>query len=112
MKTEPQPPELLWVQICEAKPNKMFTEELRQAVRFLRYSRAVPCAECGKRVRLMWTMLCEFKAYSFGPSPIAEKNTSNKVHSPLMPVCADHPIGPAYKPRLPRLPQTAREGGS
>ena len=45
------PADFLQVEICEAKPNKLFTEDQRQGIRFLRYSRSVPCAECGKRRR-------------------------------------------------------------
>lgn len=44
-----KPVELLQVQILEAKPNKMFTEAERRAVRFLRFNRTVQCAECGRR---------------------------------------------------------------
>ena len=86
--------ELLWVDVCEAKPNKLFTEEQRQTVRFLRYSRTVPCAECGKKRKVMWTMLCQFIATSMGQFALHE---SGKSHAPLTPVCGDHPIGPDIK---------------
>jgi hypothetical protein len=87
--------EILVVQILEAKPNPMFTEEARVAVRFLRFNQAVPCAECGKRRKVMWTMLCEFYAHSLSAPglPVLGKG---KKHAPLTPVCGDHPLGPAW----------------
>ena len=88
--------EILFVQILEAKPNPMFTEEQRAAVRFLRFNQTVPCAECGKRRKVMWTMLCEFHAHSLsGPGLYLPKTTAKK-HAPLTPVCGDHPLGPAW----------------
>lgn len=94
-KTKRRKPEseLLWVEVLEAKPNKMFTEELRQAVRFLRYSRAVACAECGKKQRILWTMICSFRAmntrtFVMAPGP---------VRMPLTPICQDHPLAPAVE---------------
>jgi hypothetical protein len=87
--------EILYVQILEAKPNKMFTEEQRAAVRFLRFNRAVPCTECGKRRKVMWTMLCEFRAYDFNaPGLVLPK--PKKVHKPMDEVCGDHPLAPAW----------------
>jgi hypothetical protein len=44
---------ILAVEILEAKPNSMFTEEQRATVRFLRFNRRVRCAECGKRLKVM-----------------------------------------------------------
>lgn len=85
---------LVWVEILEAKPNKMFTENQRRAVRFLRYSRKVPCVECGKKIKVAWTMLCEFEAHTMGASAF---NDSGKVHPPLTPVCGDHPLSPPIK---------------
>lgn len=83
--------QILCVSIHEAKPNKMFTEEQRQTIRFLIYNHRIPCAECGKKLKKMWTMLCQFKAHTM--DSIAFKD-SNKSHMPLTPVCDDHPIGP------------------
>lgn len=91
---------LLWVEVLEAKPNKMFTEEHRQIVRFLRYSKAVPCAACGKKRKLHWTMLCQFTAMKmakFAMSPYP------KVFDPLTAVCSDHPLG---------LPESVREAAA
>ena len=88
-------PEILCVQILEAKPNPMFTEEQRASVRFLRFNQTVPCAECGHRRKVMWTMLCEFYAYNFNePGLVMPK--PEKKHPPLAPVCGDHPLEPAW----------------
>lgn len=85
---------ILCVEILEAKPNKLFTEEQRQCVRFLRFNRRVQCAECGsKRCRVLWTMLCEFKALTMGTLIAIE---SKRIHPPLTPVCGEHPIAPAW----------------
>lgn len=86
---------ILVVEILEAKPNKMFTEEQRAAVRFLRFNHAVSCLECGKRRRVMWTMLCEFYAYDFDAHPFTLV-TPEKKHPPLAAVCGDHPLAPAW----------------
>jgi len=80
----------LWVEILEAKPNPLFTEDQRRAVRFLRYSRTVPCAECGKKVRIHWTLLVEFQCMDPNSFVIAQR--SSKRHMPLTPVCKDHPL--------------------
>lgn len=82
---------LLQVQVLEAKPNKMFTEDVRQTVRFLRYNQSVVCAECGKKRKVMWTLLCEFEAHNLGDFALKQ---SGKVHAPLTPVCGDHPLSP------------------
>lgn len=84
---------ILVVQILQAKPNKLFTEEQRQAIRFLRYNKSVICAECGKKKRTLWTMLCQFKAESFGTHSLV---SSGKSHTPLIPVCQDHPLAPDF----------------
>jgi len=84
--------EILFVQVLEARPNKLFTEEQRAAVRFLRFNRAVLCTECGKRRKAMWTMLCEFRAYDMDAGGLIPK----KVHKPLDAVCEDHPVAPAW----------------
>jgi hypothetical protein len=88
--------EILVVQILEAKPNPMFTEEQRAAVRFLRFNQTVPCAECGHRRKVMWTMLCEFYAHSLSAPPGLPVLGKGKKHAPLTPVCGDHPLGPAW----------------
>jgi len=86
MKIKP----LLCVEILEAKPNEGFTEEQGSWIRFLRYSRAIPCADCGKKRRVMWTMLCAFKSMTAD----SIVTVSHKSFSPLTPVCQDHPLGP------------------
>lgn len=87
---------MLCVKNLDAKPNPMFSEELLQAVRFLRYSRAIPCVACGKKVRIHWTMLCEFKAVDFENSHFVTRDYP-QVFAPLTPVCSDHPLHPAWK---------------
>ncbi len=82
----------LVVQLLEAKPNKMFTEAHRALVRFLRYDGdKVACAECGKKKRTLWTMLCSFQAWDMG---MLVPKKSGKVHPPLTPVCQGHLMAP------------------
>jgi len=100
------PDELLWVDIREAKPNKLFPEELRESVRFLRYNQHIACAECGKKARIHWTMLCEFLAKSLGSFVLVD---SGLVHPPLTPVCRDHPLAPAWPEPEPKLGTTPPE---
>jgi hypothetical protein len=85
-------PAMVGVQILEAKPNKLFTEEQREIVRFLRYTSAVPCAECGKRRKLHWTLLWSFKAKTM-PKRAFVLQDSGKIHLPLTPVCTSHLLG-------------------
>ena len=84
---------ILVVEILEAKPNPMFSEEQRAAVRFLRFNQTVACRECGKRRKVMWTMLCEFYVHSMGQYSVTE---SGKKHKPLDEVCGDHLLAPAW----------------
>lgn len=85
--------EPLYVDIREARPNKLFTEEQRQGVRFLLYNKSVACAECGKKRRSHWTLLAEFRAKSLGFMVMTD---SGKVHPPLTPVCSEHPLAIAW----------------
>jgi hypothetical protein len=85
--------EILYVSIYEAKPNKTFKEEQRQAIRFLIYNKPLPCAECGREKKKMWTMLCQFKAPSMGMITVKE---SGKSHLPLTPVCDEHLLAPDF----------------
>jgi hypothetical protein len=89
-------PLILMVQVLEAKPNKMFTEEQRQLVRFLRYNQTIPCVECGKRRRIMWTMFCTFRAMNFDSHRFNLEKSTTKIHAPLAPVCGAHPLAPAW----------------
>lgn len=84
---------ILAVEIREARPNPLFTEEQRASVRFLRFNQTVECAECGKRRKVMWTMLCEFYAHRMGQRAVIE---STKKHRPLSEVCAEHLLAPAW----------------
>jgi hypothetical protein len=92
-------PEPVLVQLFEAKPNKLFTPEHTALVCFLRYSAAVPCAECGKRSRHQWTVLYSFKAKS---ASFLIPRESEKVHPPLTPVCRNHLLAPAALPPPPK----------
>lgn len=92
-KPKPKPPPLLCVDILEAKPNPLFTEAQRAAVRFLRYSQRVPCAECGKKLWIHWTMLCQFRVQDMGAFAVLP---SSKSHPPLTPVCRDHIMAPDW----------------
>lgn len=88
---------LLVVEIMEAKPNKMYAEEERQTIRFLRHNHSVECASCKKKRRVMWTMLCEFEVpeeYAFRLQP------SGIVLAPLTPVCQDHVLMPGDGARV------------
>lgn len=92
VKSSKPEPQRFWrpvlvVEILEAKPNKMFTEAHRQLVRFLRYSASVRCAECGKRKKTLWTMLCSFQALDMA---MLIPKRSGVVHPPLSPVCQTH----------------------
>lgn len=91
---KPKAPGILFVDIREAKPNKMFSEEQRAAIRFLIYSRPVACAECGKKKKSLWTMICQFRAHSM--ENIFAIKKSEKSHPPLAGVCGDHMLEPDY----------------
>jgi hypothetical protein len=97
--------DLLIVDLLEAKPNPLFTEEQRQMVRFLRYTRAVPCAECGRKKRILWTMLCEFWVFSMEPF-IAKHG--EKIHPPLTGVCQTHIMGPAIEKENAKANRSSR----
>lgn len=90
-KSKKKDKEILCVQICCAKPNKLFSEEQTASLRFLRYNKPVACAECGKKKRTLWTLLCQFRAADFG---IVTLVSGDKSHLPLTPVCQDHPLEP------------------
>lgn len=84
---------LLWVDVREAKPNPLFTEDQRQMIRFLVYNRAVPCAACGKKKKGLWTMLCTFKAGDMNATAFVMQDYPTSF-APLTPVCCDHPLHP------------------
>ncbi len=81
----------LCIDIREAKPNKLFTEEQRRWLRFLVYNKKIKCARCNRKVKVMWTMLCEFYAMEMG---IHSMSQGEKL-GPLTPVCEEHPLKPA-----------------
>jgi hypothetical protein len=76
------------VTFSNPKPNPMFTEEQHKATLFLRFSKPVPCAQCGRRRKLMWTQRWSF----FVMLPSA------KVHIPGTPVCTSHILAAAVLP--------------
>ena len=84
--------EPLVVGLYGARPNRMFTEDQRQMVRFLRYNQLVACCECGRRSKTHWTVLYSFEAQSLG---FLVPKRSGKVHRPLDPVCRIHILAPA-----------------
>ena len=90
---------VLQVKLLDAKPNKMFTEWQTATTKFLRYNRAVPCAECGKRSKSHWTQLVSFQAMDMSGSSFVLRSASGKVHAPLTPVCGTHPLAVAEFPR-------------
>lgn len=92
---------VLQVGFFEAKPNKMFTEEQRQSIRFLRYSHPVECAECGRRSKSHWTSLLSFQAMDMRGTSIVLRSATGKIHAPLTPVCGSHPLAVAEMPPLP-----------
>lgn len=85
----------------EAKPNRMFSEAQRAAVRFLRFSRAVECAECGRRSKSHWTSLFSFQAMDMKSNVFFLRSKTGKVHPPMTPVCHSHPMAPGEIPPLP-----------
>jgi hypothetical protein len=79
------------VHLFEAKPNKMFPEWMTQRLRFLRYSRSVKCAHCGKLTRHHWTMLLSFRVPN-ATQFVLGKGT--ELYPPLTPVCRTHFMAP------------------
>jgi hypothetical protein len=105
---------ILGVQILEAKPNPMLTEEERQLIRFLRFNRHVPCVACGKKARIMWTALYQFKAGDMQNSSFTLRYYERSF-APLTPVCQDHPLAPHFGgdpvgPPPPALPRPVPQG--
>lgn len=88
--------------VFEAKPNKLFSERQRAAVRFLRYSSAVPCAECGRMSKHHWSMIVAFQAKIFPKGIGGFIQSHGMVHLPLTPVCRDHLLQELDKPTYMR----------
>lgn len=98
MPKKPPKETLLQVHILEAKPNPLFTENQRRMVRFLRFNQYVPCAHCGKKVRVHWTMLCDFRSVDMSRALFTiDAQRDGKPFPPLTPVCGDHPLAPDWK---------------
>lgn len=88
---------LLVVQIVEAKPNPMFSEEQRQIIRFLCYNQHVACAHCGKKKRTLWTMLCAFRSIDTSAARFTiDAQRDGKPFPPLTGVCGNHPMAPDF----------------
>lgn len=103
MKTKTiKAPDILMVQILEAKPNKMFTEDQRRRIRFLRYNQSIPCAACGRKSKLHWTALYQFKAGDMDSSFLVLKMHA-KSFPPLTPVCGKHPLAPDFPKPAPKI---------
>jgi len=87
---------LLSVELLEARPNPLFSDDQRALVRFMRYHELgkplkVACAHCGKRKTILWTQLCSFRiAEPF--AMILKKGET--VYPPLTPVCQTHIMAP------------------
>lgn len=96
---------LLWVDVLEAQPSPMFTEDQTATVRFLLYNRKVACAECGKKRKNHWTCLYEFEVKPMGPFTLTG---SGKIHPPLTAVCTDHLLMPAKMCQEKRTYERAR----
>lgn len=107
MKTKPKPaPKILFVQIREAKENPLFSEAQREAVRFLCYNQPVACAQCGKKKRTLWTMLCAFRSIDLTSPEGAKRFTidaqrDGQPFPPLAGVCGDHPLAPDWPEKKP-----------
>jgi hypothetical protein len=80
----------------EAKPNKMFSEEQRAAIRFVRFTKPVPCCECGKRSKTHWFSIRPFRALVWPKTQFAQPIDSGRVHIGFAPVCRDHLLGELY----------------
>lgn len=95
----------LEVELIEPKPNHMFSEFQHQVTRFLRYNKAVPCAECGKKRKVLWTQLVEFEALTM--APIVPRR-SGLLHAPLTGVCTDHLLR-VWMPGFPPWDEAERQ---
>lgn len=93
----------LCVEVRECKENKMFSKEQHDWTRFLLYSRPVPCAECGRMAKVMWTMLCQFVAPTLGPGMFKIDLAGCRSHLPLTPVCDAHPLAVRFPEDEPSL---------
>lgn len=81
----------LEVAIGRPKPNHMFPEWLTQRTLFMTFTDKVACAECGKKRKKHWTLVCSFQAKSMA---MVVPSASGKVHLPFAAVCTDHLLAP------------------
>lgn len=98
------PQRSITVEVFEARPNKLFTEEMRQLIRFLRFSEAVLCAECGTKRKTHWTMTVPFKAHTWPKNSFALQE-SGTIHQPGNQVCRQHLLAPMVE-------ETDQNGGA
>jgi hypothetical protein len=79
----------------EAKPNKMFPQQLTDLLRFVKYPEPVACAVCGKKRKNHWTMLVKFRPHTEG---FVTTIPSENIYGPYMPVCRQHFLSPVVNP--------------
>ncbi len=82
------------VQIIPVKPNKMFADWQNETTFFLRYTKPVPCAECGSKRKHHWTSLVSFRACSLGRFQVVK---GLKILPPLSPVCRSHVLATEFE---------------
>lgn len=85
-----------FVELYEAKANKLFSKQQTSLVRFMRFYRSgkktsVKCAHCGRKTSSPWTQLCSFRVADL--SCFSLKPSAN-VYDPLTPVCGKHILAP------------------
>jgi len=85
--TERVHPLLEEAEIFEAAPNKLFSTEQTNLVRFLKFKESVPCCFCGKKKKNHWTMRCNFKVADLEPFAL---KYGEKTYCPGSPVCTKH----------------------
>jgi hypothetical protein len=95
----------LAVEVLAVKPNPLFSKFQNETTKFLRFNRAVRCAYCGKRRKLMWTSLISFQAVDVSQF-VAQP--SGPVLAPLTAVCSQHPIAYAEWPEEEKLKRAGK----
>jgi DNA-directed RNA polymerase subunit N (RpoN/RPB10) len=80
----PRKRKLLAVHLRAYKPDRIAPQFVRWT-QPLRYSRAIPCAHCGKKTCDLWTALFAFRVQGDGQT----------TYAPLTPVCFTHRLKPA-----------------
>ena len=82
-------------EIFEAKPNAMFSEEMRRLVAFLRFEKSVNCEHCARKSKHMWTMRCAFTISDLEDFVMVKSET---VFIAGTPVCRKHCLFPEPSP--------------